>query len=92
MSTWSDSIHEEAEFLRKSISTFGLLVFRRQSINEAELDALSSIFGELGIILHSDWASSINLEITRISNLRDAKNVPIGGLGSGELGRHTDQS
>ena len=73
MSTWSDSIYEEAEFLRKSLSTFGLLVFRRQSINEAELIAFSSIFGELGIILRSDWASSINPEITRITNLRDAK-------------------
>ena len=92
ISTWSDSIYEEAEFLRKSLSTFGLLVFRRQSINEAELIAFSSIFGELGIILRSDWASSINPEITRISNLRDAKNVPIGGLGSGELDWHTDQS
>ena len=91
ISTWSDSIYEEAEFLRKSLSTFGLLVFRRQSINEAELIAFSSIFGELGIILRSDLASSINPEIARISNLRDAKNVPIGGLGSGELDWHTDQ-
>lgn len=92
MSTWSDSIYEEAEFLQKSFSTFGLLVFRRQSINEAELIASSSIFGELGIILRSDWSSFINLEIARVSNLQDARNVPIGGLGSGELKWHTDQS
>ena len=92
MSTWSDSIYEEAEFLQKSFSTFGLLVFRRQSINEAELIASSSIFGELGIILRSDWSSFINLEIARVSNLQDARNVPIGGLGSGELDWHTDQS
>ena len=92
MSTWSDSIYEEAEFLQKSFSTFGLLVFRRQSINGAELIASSSIFGELGIILRSNWASFINLEIARVSNLQDARNVPIGGLGSGELKWHTDQS
>ena len=54
MSTWSDSIYEGAEFLQKSLSTFGLLFFRRQTINEAELIAFNSIFGELGIILRSD--------------------------------------
>ena len=89
MSTGSDSIYEEAEFLRKSLSTFGLLVFRRLLINEAELIAFSSIFVELGIIPRSDWASFINPEITRISNQRGAKNVPIGGPGSGELDWHT---
>jgi len=90
--TWSDCDREDAARLREALSNVGLLVFRRQSVNEAELVAFSKMFGEPEIIVRSDWASSIHPEITRISNLRNAANEPIGGLGSGELDWHTDQS
>ena len=91
-STWSDCHHQDFAHLRESLSNIGLLVFRRQSVNEAELVSFSAMFGEPEIIVRSDWASSIHPEITRISNLRNAANEPIGGLGSGELDWHTDQS
>ena len=91
-STWSDCDWKDYAPLRKCLSNVGLLVFRRQSVNEAELVAFSKMFGEPEIIVRSDWASSIHPEITRISNLRNAANEPIGGLGSGELDWHTDQS
>ena len=91
-SSWSGPHCQDVALLRESLSNFGLLVLRRQSLNEAELVSFSAIFGEPEIIVRSDWASATHPEITRISNLRNAANEPIGGLGSGELNWHTDQS
>ena len=70
----------------------GVLVFRRQALSEDELVAFSSRFGELERIVRADWASPTRPEITQISNLRNAAGASIGGLGSGELAWHTDQS
>lgn len=89
---WSQSIREFAPALSEALSRHGVLVLRRQPASESELVAFSEMFGELDIIVRSDWASSEHPEVTRISNLRNAANEPIGGLGSGELDWHTDQS
>ena len=78
--------------LDDALSRHGVLVFRRQSLDEAELVGFSTRFGTADKIVREDWASSQNQEVTRISNLRDAASTPIGGLGSGELAWHTDQS
>jgi len=92
LSIWSASINKSAAMLSEALSRHGVLVLRRQPASEAELVAFSAMFGEPDIIVRSDWASSAHPEITRISNLRNAANEPIGGLGSGELDWHTDQS
>lgn len=78
--------------LDDALARIGVLVFRRQSMSEEELVAFSERFGPPETIVRSDWASKTSAEVTRISNLRNADDIPIGGLGSGELAWHTDQS
>lgn len=70
----------------------GVLVFPRQALGEAELLAFSRNFGAPERIVRADWASRVCPEITYVSNMRDDAGRAIGGLGSGELAWHTDQS
>ena len=72
-------------------SSQGVLVFRRQALSEEELVAFSARFGEPDRIVRSDWAGN-HPAVIQISNMKNAQGRSIGGLGSGELGWHTDQS
>lgn len=87
-------IRDDADFgaLDQALSEFGVLVFRRQAVSEEELINFSRQFGSPEKIVRSDWASIANPEVTHISNMRNAAGTAIGGLGSGELNWHTDQS
>ena len=67
-------------------------MFRRQALTEEELVTFSRRFGTPEVIVRTDWASKGHPEITQISNMRNATGDTIGGLGSGELDWHTDQS
>lgn len=87
--TLNEAIVEE---LRTLYAQYGVLVFRRQALNEAELASFCALFGELERTVRSDWASPATPEVTVISNLRDGSGNPIGGLGDGELQWHSDQS
>src|SRR5690242_16359005 len=78
--------------LRELWSRWGVLVFRRQALSEAELAAFCALFGPLERTVRGDWASPITPEVTVISNLKDGLGQPIGGLGDGELQWHSDQS
>src|SRR5271168_979589 len=78
--------------LRALYGQFGVLVFRRQALSEAELAAFCALFGPLERTVRSDWASPTTPEVTVLSNLRDGFGQPIGGLGDGELQWHSDQS
>jgi taurine dioxygenase len=78
--------------LRDLFAQYGVLVFRRQALSEAELAAFCAIFGPLERTVRSDWASPSTAEVTVISNLKDGFGRPIGGLGDGELQWHSDQS
>jgi taurine dioxygenase len=49
-------------------------------------------FGELDVIVRTDWQSGNRPEVVQISNMKDYHGRSIGGLGVGELGWHTDQS
>ncbi len=53
---------------------------------------MSARFGEVERIVRTDWASATRPEIIQISNMRNDAGERIGGLGSGELDWHTDQS
>ena len=70
--------------LRALYAQFGVLVFRRQALSEAELAAFCALFGPLERTVRSDWASPATPEVTVLSNLKD-------GL-DGELQWHSDQS
>src|SRR3954465_7689486 len=78
--------------LRNLYAQYGVLVFRRQALSEAELASFCALFGELELTVRSDWASPATPEVTIISNLRDGSGNPLGGLGDGELQWHSDQS
>jgi taurine dioxygenase len=78
--------------LRALFSQYGVLVFRRQALGEAELAAFCALFGPLERTVRSDWSSPATPEVTVISNLKDGLGRPIGGLGDGELQWHSDQS
>jgi alpha-ketoglutarate-dependent taurine dioxygenase len=78
--------------LRTLYAQFGVLVFRRQALSEAELAAFCALLGPLERTVRSDWASPVTPEVTVLSNLKDGFGRPIGGLGDGELQWHSDQS
>src|SRR5438270_5052080 len=78
--------------LRQLWSNWGVLVFRRQALGEAELAAFCALFGPLERTVRTDWASPAVPEVGLISNLKDAQARPIGGLGDGEIQWHSDQS
>ena len=78
--------------LRALYARYGVLVFRRQALNEAELAAFCGLFGPLELTVRGDWASPTTPEVTVLSNLKDGTGRPIGGLGDGELQWHSDQS
>src|SRR5215469_297062 len=71
---------------------YGVLVFRRQALSEAELVAFCALFGQPECTVRSDWASPTTPEVTVLSNLKDGLGRTIGGLGDGELQWHSDQS
>src|SRR5712675_2834003 len=78
--------------LRQLWSRWGVVVFRRQALSEAEFAAFCTLFGPLERTVRSDWASPTTPEVTVLSNLKDGLGRPIGGLGDGELQWHSDQS
>ena len=78
--------------LRALYAQYGVLVFRRQALSEAELAAFCALFGPLERTVRGDWASPTTPEVTVLSNLKDGHGRPIGGLGDGELQWHSDQS
>ena len=92
LSLWTELDQATVETLEALWSTCGVLVFRRQALSEDELLAFSRRFGELETVVRQDWASASRPEIVRISNMRNEAGERIGGLGSGELDWHSDQS
>src|SRR3984893_17058384 len=71
--------------LRTLYANYGVLVFPRQALSEAELAAFCALFGPLERTVRSDWASPATPEVTILSNLKDGLGRPTGGLGDGEL-------
>jgi len=78
--------------LRALYARYGVLVFRRQALNERELADFCALLGPLERTVRSDWASTAVPEVTILSNLKDGLGRSIGGLGDGELEWHSDQS
>ena len=68
-----------------------LLLFRRQSLTEAEQVAFSRGFGDLDVIVRDDMHSPLNPEIIYITSLKRPDGTALGGLGSYEVRWHHDQ-
>ena len=91
LSLWQSLDDAAAAHIAESWSRQGVLIFRRQSLSEAELVAFSRRFGDPDVIVRTDWQAATP-EVVQISNMKDSTGRSIGGLGAGELGWHTDQS
>jgi taurine dioxygenase len=92
LALWETPAPETVAALRALWARYGVLVFRRQALSDAEVAAFSAWFGPLERTVRTDWASPSVPEIGVISNLRDGQSRPIGGLGDGEIAWHSDQS
>jgi taurine dioxygenase len=92
LSLWERRDEAVVAELRGLYARYGVLVFRRQALSEAELAAFCALFGPLERTVRGDWASPGTPEVTVLSNLQDGLGRPIGGLGDGELQWHSDQS
>ena len=57
--------------LRALYAQYGVLVFRRQALSEAELAAFCALLAPLERTVRSDWASPSVPEVTVLSNLQD---------------------
>lgn len=89
---WRGLQQSQVQKIAELWSQHGLVIFRRQSLTEEELVEFSRGFGEPEQIVRKDWAAQTAPEVILISNLRNGSGQPVGGLGSGELGWHSDQS
>ena len=89
---WEELDAATLEALRASYAQYGVLVFRRQALSEAELASFCALLGPLERTVRNDWASAAVPEVAVLSNLKDGHGRPIGGLGDGELQWHSDQS
>lgn len=89
---WETPSDETIAELRALYAHYGVLVFRRQALSEAELAAFCALLAPLERTVRSDWASPNVPEVTVLSNLKDGLGRAIGGLGDGELEWHSDQS
>jgi len=89
---WRPLAQDVVEAIDAAWSSQGVLVFRRQALSEEELVAFSRRFGDPDIIVRDDWRSGNHPAVIQISNMKNSRGRSIGGLGSGELGWHTDQS
>ena len=92
MRLWETLDEATVAELRSLYAQYGVLVFRRQALSEAELAGFCALLGPLERTVRSDWASPAVPEVTVLSNLKDGLGRSIGGLGDGELQWHSDQS
>ena len=92
LNLWKDLDERTLNRLRIAWRRHGGLLFRRQSLSESELVRFFSHFGKSEVIVRTDWQSRNRDEVIHISNMKDASGRSIGGLGSGELDWHSDQS
>jgi taurine dioxygenase len=77
--------------LRRIWADNGLLLFRGQVLDEADLVRFSGCFGELEIHVRREYLSREHPEVLLVSNVRQ-QGRPVGILGDHEVGWHHDQS
>ena len=92
MRLWEPLDGDTVAELRGLWSQYGVLLFRRQALNEAELAAFCAMFGPLELTVRTDWASPNVPRGRGAVQPQGCFGRPIGGLGDGELQWHSDQS
>lgn len=88
---WEPVGDADTAAIRDAYRESGVLVFRRQSLSEAELLAFGKLVGEPGLYAEEAWLSTVP-EVIVLSNLRDQQGAMLGGLANKPLTWHTDQS
>src|SRR5207237_956753 len=83
LALWETPQPETVETLRALWARYGVLVFRRQALSDAEVAAFSAWFGPLERTVRTDWASPVVPDIGVIFNLRDGKAGPSAWVGDG---------
>lgn len=83
------------EDLFDALVEHALVVFRRQTLNDAELAALATALGPVGVASKRSCLAPGHEEVMYVSNLKDETDRLIGGLGRDDHGEstwHSDQS
>ncbi|GIT24560.1 MAG: hypothetical protein CM1200mP41_06040 [Gammaproteobacteria bacterium] len=93
LNLWKDLDERTLNRLRIAWRRHGVLLFRRQSLSESELVLFFFTLGKNLKLLSAPIGNpEIETKVIHISNMKDASGRSIGGLGSGELDWHSDQS
>jgi taurine dioxygenase len=74
------------------LATNGVLLFRRQLLNEEDLVRFAGGFGELETTIYTKGVSPYHREVIYISNLKYPDGGNVGLLGDQELHWHSDQT
>ncbi|MEO1017866.1 MAG: TauD/TfdA family dioxygenase [Pseudomonadota bacterium] len=85
---------DDATFLdiKAAVRREALLLFRRQSMTDAELDAFSARFGKVEVPAAHDALSPTTRHVVYISNMKGEDGTALGGGGSSEMNWHADQA
>src|SRR5260370_38324135 len=75
LALWETPAAATVAALRELWSRYGVLLFRRQALGEAEFAEFSAWFGPLERIVRTDWASPVVPEIGVISNRSEERRV-----------------
>lgn len=76
--------------LKQTWAQHGVVLFRGQSLEEADLVRFSACFGDLEIHVRREYLSKDHPEILKISNIKE-NGEPVGILSDHEVGWHHDQ-
>jgi taurine dioxygenase len=91
MPLWRTPDPADAKAVREAYQTHGVLVFRRQALDEAELVEFGKMIGTPKLYAETHWLST-HPEVIILSNMRDQDGEFLGGLANKPLTWHSDQS
>lgn len=85
---------EDISFVLEAFNTHSTLLFRDQTLDDAELVSFSRHFGELDMAPEVQRKKAVPgmPEVYVVSNIKDAEGKPVGSLGAGEAAWHADMS
>ncbi len=90
----SDLSDEDREFILDAFGAHSALLFRDQTLSNAELASFSRLFGELDVAPDNQRNKAVPgmPEVYVVSNIKGDDGKPIGSLGAGEAIWHADMS
>ncbi len=89
LSTIDDAVFLE---IKRTVQREALVLFRRQSLTDKEMEQFSARFGEVEVPANHNALSPVTKHVVYISNMKREDGVALGGGGSSEMHWHADQS